>query len=44
VGGACSTYEDGRYIQNFGWKTGREENPEDIGEDENIILEWILEK
>jgi hypothetical protein len=35
---------DEKCIQNFGRKTMLREHSEDLGVDESIILEWILEK
>jgi len=39
IGGACCTHaRDKKFIQNYGWKTWREEILEDLGVDWKIIL------
>jgi hypothetical protein len=46
MGGACNMHgRDEKFIQNVGQKNLKErDHSEDLGVDEKMILEWILEK
>jgi hypothetical protein len=45
MSGACSVYGGGeKYLHNFCWKPGREEDSEDLGVGERVILKWVIGK
>jgi len=44
MGGACRTYGEERFVQDFVGETRERDHSEDPGEDGRIILRWIFRK